>query len=125
MPIAALNAAYHEIDIALDTFPYNGTTTTCEAMWMAVPVVALEGSTHASRVGVSLLNAVGLSDLVTASPEAYIDTAAALAADRARLADLHATLRQRMSESPLCNGSGLARAIESAYRQFWHAWCMR
>jgi predicted O-linked N-acetylglucosamine transferase (SPINDLY family) len=88
-------------------------------------VVALAGKTHVSRVGVSLLNAVGLAELVTTSESAYIDQAAALAGDRSRLHELHATLRDRMRQSPLCDAAGMTRTVESAFRQFWHAWCMR
>eukprot|EP01034_Spumella_vulgaris_P002553 gene2553-3320_t len=78
---AAHLACYHDIDIALDTAPYNGTTTTCEALWMGVPVVSLVGDRHLSRVGVSLLTAVGHADWLAASPADYVAIAARLAAD--------------------------------------------
>lgn len=114
---------YHRIDIALDPFPYNGTTTTCEALWMGVPVLTLAGSAHAGRVGVSLLTAVGLSDWVAVSPEDYVEKAAAFAADLPALAAIRASLRERVQASPLCDGDSLALSIEAAYRSVWQTWC--
>ncbi|HTW95999.1 MAG TPA: tetratricopeptide repeat protein, partial [Tepidisphaeraceae bacterium] len=96
---------YNAIDIALDTFPYHGTTTTCEAMWMGVPVVSRAGQSHVSRVGVSLLKSVGLDDLVGRDEEEYADLAVRLAEDRQRLRELRRTLRQRMKESALMDGA--------------------
>ena len=114
---------YNEIDIALDTFPYNGTTTSFEALWMGVPVVTLAGRTHAARVGVSILNGLGLSELIAGSRAEYIQKAAVLAQDCRRLAALRKALRPRMSSSPLMDGPGLARRLESAYRTMWRRWC--
>ncbi|MFN0134220.1 MAG: tetratricopeptide repeat protein [Phycisphaerales bacterium] len=116
-------AAYGTIDIALDTFPYHGTTTTCEALWMGVPVVSLVGEVHAARVGLSLLSAIGLPELATPTPEAFIDAAAGLAADRSRLASLRAGMRERMQRSPLCDAPEYARRFEAAIRQAWRAAC--
>ena len=113
---------YREVDIALDTFPYHGTTTTCEALWMGVPVVTLAGRTHVARVGVSILKRVGLDDLVALSPEDYVAKAAALAAAPARLQELRGGLRQRLRASPLLDGAGFARAVEAAYQTAWGAW---
>jgi predicted O-linked N-acetylglucosamine transferase (SPINDLY family) len=94
--------AYHRIDIALDTFPYNGTTTTCEALWMGVPVVSLAGRAHVSRVGVSLLKRVGLSELIATDEANYVAVATKLAMDRERLEQISGErLRQRMQQSPL------------------------
>lgn len=107
---------FSEIDIGLDTFPYNGTTTTCEAMWMGVPVVTLAGQAHRSRVGMSLLTSVGLGDLVAHSPNEYLSLAAALAADRERLKVHRQTLREQMRRSPLMDGRRLAASLENAYR---------
>ncbi len=118
-------AVYHDVDIALDTFPYNGTTTTCEALYMGVPVVTLAGETHAARVGASLLHALGLEHLVAASPDAFVETAKRLAANPAELATLRQSLRQRMADSPLMDSVGLARVIEAAYRQSWQEACRR
>ena len=110
---------YNEIDIALDSFPYNGTTTTCEAMMMGVPVITLTGNAHRHRVGDSLLNAVGLSDLVAKTEDEYVDIARRLAADPHRLVDLRKTLRQKLLASSLCDGNDLTRHFERAYRKMW------
>jgi protein O-GlcNAc transferase len=114
---------YNKLDIALDTYPYHGTTTTCEALWMGVPVVSLEGPSHVSRVGVSLLNAVGLPELIAQSAEEYVSIAVALAADLPRLTELRRTLRRRMRASPLMDAPKFARDVEAAYRGMWRAWC--
>ncbi|HEX9179600.1 MAG TPA: FkbM family methyltransferase, partial [Burkholderiales bacterium] len=108
-------AHYGSIDIALDTTPYNGTTTTCEALWMGVPVVALRADRHSARVGASLLNRVGLDELVAESSEEYVNKAAALACDVRRLQELRAGLRQRMQASPLMDAKRLATAMEDAF----------
>jgi protein O-GlcNAc transferase len=116
-------ALYDRLDIALDPFPYNGTTTTCEALWMGVPVVALRGDRHAGRVGASLLTQIGLADLIADSVEVYVETAVALAGNPARLSELRRSLRPRMAASPLCDAAGFARKIEHAYRTMWQRWC--
>jgi predicted O-linked N-acetylglucosamine transferase (SPINDLY family) len=116
-------ATYGEIDIALDTFPYHGTTTTCEALWMGVPVVTLAGKSHVCRVGVSLLSSVGLADLIAQTPEQYIEIAARLASDLPRLSEIRAGLRARMSASPLMDAPSFARDVEAAYRAVWKKWC--
>jgi predicted O-linked N-acetylglucosamine transferase (SPINDLY family) len=114
---------YNRIDIALDTYPYHGTTTTCEAMWMGVPVVTLAGNAHVSRVGVSLLSNVGVPELIADSQEKYVRLASDLAHDPARLSSLRSTLRQRMAQSPLMDAPRFARNVEAAYRQMWRTWC--
>jgi predicted O-linked N-acetylglucosamine transferase (SPINDLY family) len=114
---------YGEMDIALDTFPYHGTATTCEALWMGVPVVTLAGAMHVSRVGVSLLSNVDLPELVAKSPDEYVRLAVELANDRPRLRGLSSTLRERMEASALMDGARLAREIEAAYRTMWREWC--
>jgi predicted O-linked N-acetylglucosamine transferase (SPINDLY family) len=114
---------YHGIDIGLDPFPYNGTTTTCEALWMGVPVVTLAGTTHAGRVGVSLLSNLGLDEFVTRTPEDYLTTVARLSGDLDRLATLRSTLRARMAASPLTDGERFTRHLECAYRTMWQEWC--
>lgn len=116
---------YGQVDVALDTFPYNGTTTTCEALWMGVPVVTMAGAVHASRVGASLLGQVGLDDFVTHTTDDYIRCAAHLAADMGALVNLRASLRERVAASPLCDSKGFAAAVEDAYRTLWRAWCER
>jgi predicted O-linked N-acetylglucosamine transferase (SPINDLY family) len=118
---AAHLAAYGEVDIALDTFPYAGTTTTCEALWMGVPVVTLAGRTHASRMGASLLTAAGRPGWVAATPPEYARLAARLAGDRHALAETRASLREQTARSPLCNASRFVRRFEEALRDAWRA----
>jgi predicted O-linked N-acetylglucosamine transferase (SPINDLY family) len=117
-------ALYNRVDIALDPFPYNGTTTTCEALWMGVPVVALRGDRHAGRVSASILTAIGMEDLVADSIEGYVEIAAALAGDSARLDELRHSLRPHMVASRLCDATGFARKIEQTYRAIWQRWCV-
>ena len=115
-------AAYNEIDICLDTFPYNGTTTTCEALWMGVPVITLEGQSHVSRVGVSLLSNVGLQEFVAGTPEEYVEKAASLAGDTKRLQLLRRTLRDKMCHSLLLDGQRFTLQLEDIYRGIWRDW---
>jgi predicted O-linked N-acetylglucosamine transferase (SPINDLY family) len=112
-------ALYGRVDAALDTYPYNGTTTTCEAMWMGVPTVTLVGRAHASRVGLTLNSAAGLADLCAADEDAYVAAAAGLAADRRRLADLRATLRSRLAASPLGDAAAYAERLGAALCRAW------
>jgi predicted O-linked N-acetylglucosamine transferase (SPINDLY family) len=114
---------YGQIDIALDPFPYNGTTTTCEAMWMGVPVIALEGDRHSARVGSSLLNQVGLPDLIASNESEYVEKAVALGGDFERLVTLRGGLRERMMKSPLCDGPAFAKKFETALRSAWVERC--
>lgn len=116
-------AVYNQVDLGLDSFPYNGTTTTCEAMWMGVPVVTLRGQSHPGRVGASLLTRMGLEELVVETPEGYVTKCARLAADLPRLATLRSGMRGRFATSPLGSPAVLARDIEAAYRAMWAAWC--
>jgi protein O-GlcNAc transferase len=113
---------YNSVDIGLDTFPYNGATTTIEALWMGIPVISLVGQRTASRYGLSFLNAVGLEAFAVTSPEAYIQTARDLAMDRQSLARLRQGLRHRVATSPLCDEMGFARSIEQSYQQMWQRW---
>ncbi len=112
---------YREVDVALDTFPYNGTTTTCEALWMGVPVVSLEGASHAGRVGASLLGAIGASDLVARSEGDYVLAAASLAADRDRLDGLRRGLRARAQGSPLCDSPAYGARFAEALVGLWRS----
>ena len=105
---------YHVVDIALDSFPYHGTTTTCEAMWMGCPVVTRAGQAHVSRVGVSLLNAVGLHEFITESREDYIEKAVALAAQTDLLQELRSGMRERLRESILMDEKRFVRGFEAA-----------
>jgi len=118
-------SAYNHVDIALDTYPYNGATTTCEALWMGVPVVTLRGATHASRMAASILAAAGLHEFITESEDAYVETCARLAEDLERLDALRAGLRGLLRESPLTDRPGFTRALELEYRRMWRAWCAR
>lgn len=115
---------YSMMDVALDTFPYNGTTTTCEALFMGVPVVTMLGTTHAARVSASLLHAAGLDELVADSPDAYLRIARGLALDRSRVVELRRTLRSRLLASALCDAPAYAQRFESAVRDLWRAWCV-
>ncbi|HLP85756.1 MAG TPA: tetratricopeptide repeat protein [Phycisphaerales bacterium] len=115
-------AQYGEVDIGLDTYPYHGTTTTCEALWMGVPVVTMTGDRHASRVGTSLLSCVGLQDWIATSPDRYVEIARRAASDGAGLRALRASLRERMATSALCDQAGFARKFEGAVRRMWEAW---
>jgi predicted O-linked N-acetylglucosamine transferase (SPINDLY family) len=118
-------AQYNRLDIALDTYPYHGTTTTCESLWMGVPMVTLAGESHVSLVGASLLTTIGLPELIARSPQQYVQIAADLSRDLPRLAELRRTMRARMQASPLMDEPGLARDIEAVYRQLWRDWCVR
>ena len=122
-PRAAYLATFGNIDISLDPFPYHGTATTCESLWMGVPVVSLAGQTHVSRVGVSLLSTVGLKDFIASTPEQYVDIASAAANDTVRLAELRVGMRARMKHSPLMDAAVFARDVEAAYRKMWIDWC--
>ena len=108
---------YNRVDIGLDPFPYNGTTTTCEALWMGVPVVTLRGDRHASRVGASILTRVGLGDFISVDGDEYVCRAEKLAGDVDRLKDLRTGMRQRLMESPLCNSNSFAFGLEKIYRK--------
>lgn len=110
-------------DIALDPFPFNGHTTTCDAIWMGLPVVMQAGQTYVSRFGGSVLRNVGLEDLIASSTEDYIGRAVELAGDIDRLTSLRAELRTRMAASPLLDFAGFTRNLEQAYRQMWQRWC--
>jgi len=114
---------YSRVDVALDPYPYNGTTTTCEALWMGVPVVTLAGGRHAARVGVSLLNAVGHPELIAHDPAEYVTIAKNLAADVSRLRDLRTKLRAEMAASPLMDHVGQAARFGAAISTCWRHFC--
>ena len=115
--------SYGQVDIALDTYPYHGTTTTCEALWMGVPVISLIGHTHVSRVGLSLLTAVGFESLTAATPDRYIQLAQELASDLVKLGDLRRQIRPRLLASPLCSAERLVTDIQLAFRHSFATWC--
>ena len=116
--------SYNRVDIALDSFPYCGTTTTFDALWMGVPVVTLSGDRHASRVGDAILSRVGLSELVARSKQEYIDIAVSLAGDFTRIQQIRISMRDKLAASPLCDGNRMARELEDAYRHVWKKWCL-
>jgi len=116
---------FAEIDIALDTWPFNGITTTCDGLWMGVPCVSMTGQTSVSRAGKSILHAAGLGELAAGSPEAFVRAATGLACDPERLRELRRSMRDRLAASTLMDHRGFARKLESAYRQMWRAWCSR
>jgi protein O-GlcNAc transferase len=116
-------AAHQRADIALDTYPYHGTTTTCFSLWMGLPVIALAGPTHVSRVGVSLLSNLGMKEWIAHTRDEYVDIAAKLASDLSALAATRSELRQKMLDSPITDGVRGARALENAFRKMWSDWC--
>ncbi len=116
---------YSRVDCALDPIPYNGTTTTCEALFMGVPVVTLEGRAHAGRVGASLLRAAGLPELVARDHQQYVTIARDLAADPARFNELRSGLRERLLGSVLCDAARFAGVFDVALREMWRAKCTR
>lgn len=117
-------AAFSRVDIALDTFPYHGTTTTCDTLWMGVPVITLAGESHVSRVGVSLLTRIGLSELIADAKEGYIENAVRLANSGKKLSHLRQNLRVMFEDSGLCDGLSFTQNVESAYRRLWQEWCI-
>jgi protein O-GlcNAc transferase len=116
---------YNAIDIALDSFPFSGSTTTFEALWMGVPVVTIAGRGMAARWTASMLHALKMDELVSATPAGYVELASGLAADRPKLEQIRASLRQRVETSPLCDGVGRAREFGRLTRVIWRRWCAR
>jgi len=114
---------YNRIDMALDPFPYSGTTTTCDALWMGVPVITLQGYTHVARVGASQLGNLGLSDFIAGNREDYVAIAKRIAADLNYLETVRSGLRRRMLSSPLMDAARFTRNLEFAYRSAWSKWC--
>lgn len=110
---------YNEIDVALDPFPFGGATTSCEALWMGVPVVSLPTDRLASRQTLGFLSQMGFADLAASGPDDYVDKAVALASDPARLADLRPKLRAALEQAPFCDGAKFTATLEAAYREMW------
>jgi protein O-GlcNAc transferase len=113
----------NSVDVALDTMPYSGGTTTCDALWMGVPVVTAPGTRPSSRSTASILATAGLPEWIASSHEDYVRLAVEYARDEARLAGLRRSLRDRLRGSPLMDEPGFARDLENAYRGMWRAWC--
>ena len=116
---------HNRIDIALDPFPFSGTTTTCQSLWMGVPVITLAGRVHASRVTTGMLTSIGLTELVAGSEDEYVNIATRLAANIGKMAELRGGLRQRMLNSPLTDSGRFTLNLENAYRTVWKDWCGR
>jgi protein O-GlcNAc transferase len=115
---------YHRIDLALDTFPYNGHTTSLDALWMGVPVVTLVGQTVVGRAGLCQSMNLGMPEFIAQTPEEYVAIASRVTVDLSRLATIRAALRARMESSPLMQGPRFARNMEAAYREMWRRWCI-
>ena len=115
--------SHHEMDIALDSFPFAGHTITLHALWMGLPVVTLAGTSHVSRRGVSVMQNLGLPELIAQTPDDYVRIAKDLAADLDRLANLRATLRERMRAAPLTDAPRFAKNLSAAFRAIWTNWC--
>ncbi|MDX1381343.1 MAG: hypothetical protein R3233_09490, partial [Xanthomonadales bacterium] len=116
---------YRQVDLCLDTFPYNGTTTTCDALVMGVPVLAVAGEDHRARVGASLLRSAGLDSLVVSDHNDYVTRAVTLASDPAQLDELRDGLREKVQASPLMDARRLVARLEAAYRELWRTWCQQ
>jgi predicted O-linked N-acetylglucosamine transferase (SPINDLY family) len=114
---------YNRVDICLDPFPYNGTTTTSDALWMGVPVVTLAGRTHVARVGASLVTHLGFPEWAATTPEAYVAKCRELAGDLPRLAEIRLRLREQMRQSPLGDAPRFVTHLENTFRSLWRRWC--
>jgi protein O-GlcNAc transferase len=117
-------AQYNDLDVALDCFPYNGTTTTMEALWMGVPVVTLFGSLHASRVGLSIVTALGKPEWAASNVEEFVAAAKRLAEDPRELASLRRSLREQLRASPLMDARSMVGRVEAFYRDAWRSYCL-
>jgi predicted O-linked N-acetylglucosamine transferase (SPINDLY family) len=118
-----LLAEYGRINLALDPFPYNGGLTTCEALWMGVPVITCPGETFASRHSMSHLSTIGLTETIARNLDEYVELAVSFATDLPRLSALRAGLRERMAASPLCDGKRFAENLMRLLRKLWREWC--
>lgn len=123
LPYRGYLEQFNRIDVALDPFPYNGDNSTCDALWMGVPVVALAGNTYASRRGVSHLRNVGLEQFVAPDEVTYASVAAALALDAEQRAALRLTLRERLRHSPVGDAKHYTNTLQREYRSAWRHWC--
>jgi protein O-GlcNAc transferase len=115
--------AFQDIDIALDTFPYSGETTTCEALQMGVPLITLRGDRFAGRLGATVLHNAGWAEWIAEDRADYVRLAVEWGRDAARLAQLRAGMRERLAGSTLCDVAGFTRKLEAAYRTMWGQWC--
>jgi predicted O-linked N-acetylglucosamine transferase (SPINDLY family) len=116
-------AQFHQVDIALDTYPFHGCVTSLEGLWMGVPVISLVGSGYVSRVSLTILSRLGMESLAVSTPRDFVAKAVTLARNTETLARLRACLRPRMQASALCDARRFAREVEAAYRDMWRRWC--
>jgi predicted O-linked N-acetylglucosamine transferase (SPINDLY family) len=123
LPVNQYLGLYERVDIALDPVPYSGGTTTCDALWMGVPVITLPGERSASRSAAGILACVGLDEWIARDAEDYVERALRFARDPALLRTLRATLRERMRASPLTDELGFTRQLEAAFERMWQTWC--
>jgi predicted O-linked N-acetylglucosamine transferase (SPINDLY family) len=123
VPFGQFLALHQQLDIALDPFPYGGGTTSCDALWMGVPVVSLRGATAVGRGGASILGNLGASELLADTVNGYVERAVALARDCDRIQHYRSSLRQRMLASPLTDSALCTTDLEAAYRRAWTDWC--
>jgi len=114
---------YDAVDVILDPAPYSGATTTCDALFMGVPVITAPGARTASRSAASILSASGLAEFICDGGEDYVRRAVALAGRPERIADLRRSLRSRLQASPVMDAAGFTRDLEAAYRRMWERWC--
>jgi predicted O-linked N-acetylglucosamine transferase (SPINDLY family) len=112
-------AAYHRVDIALDTYPFNGATTTCQALWMGIPVITLVGQTPAARAGLSILSTVGFQEWIAYTPAEYLDICRKLCQNLEYLQNLRQQIRLRMQSSPVLDGGSYTRHLETIYQHLW------
>jgi predicted O-linked N-acetylglucosamine transferase (SPINDLY family) len=115
--------AFDSVDIVLDPLPYSGANTTCDALFMGVPVLTAPGTRSASRSAASILTTLGLTDWITSGADDYVRRAVAAARDTATLMQLRGTLRARLQSSPIMDEAGFTRGLEAAYRRMWQRWC--
>ena len=123
IPIEEYYRWFGRVDVALDTMPFSGGTTSCDALWMGTPVVTAPGVRSWSRSAASILTTLGLQDWIAASPEDYVRRAVQFARNPSTIAELRRSLRSRMLESPLMDKRGFTRDMEEAYRHMWKSWC--
>jgi len=119
LPVKEHLELYNRVDIGLDPFPYNGTTTTCEALWMGVPTITMNGDRHVSRVGASILTRVGLSEFIAEDPASYVQLAIDLSQNITYLRGIKTGLRQRVMQSKLCDAKSFASDVEKEYLKMW------
>ncbi len=124
LPVSRHLAAHGDIDVMLDTFPYTGSTTTCESLWMGVPVLTLRGESFVGRISSSILTQLNLPELIAENRDQYVHTAVELAGNVQQLAAARMQLRDVMQRSPLCDAAGYTAELEAVFREIWRRWCV-